>query len=165
MLIIRRGLDVLTQLSMVVAGAGMLAMMLLVVLDVTFKYVFHQPIQGTLEIVSFYFMAACSFLPFAYVQKLEGHIVMTLATEQMPAAALRILIVIVYLFSAAYLILFTYASGVAAMKMALVSESTTVINTEILIWPARWFVPVGAGLMACWMVLQALVVWFRSEHV
>lgn len=160
---IRKSLDVVTAAMLIVAGAGLFLMMVIVVLNVTLKYLINQPIPGALEMVSFYFMAACAFLPFAYVQKIEHHIVMTLATERMSPAALHTLLAIVYLASAAYLALFAWASGVEAFQMTGVGESTSAIYFEILIWPARWFVPLGTGLMACWMVLQALMN-LRERH-
>lgn len=154
---IRKSLEIVTAAMLIVAAVGLFLMMLIVVLDVTLKYLINQPIPGALEMVSFYFMAACAFLPFAHVQKIEHHIVMTLATEGLSPAALHTLLAFVYLASAAYLALFAWASGVEAVHMTSVGESTSAIYFEILIWPARWFVPLGTGLMACWMVLQALM--------
>jgi hypothetical protein len=80
---------------------------------------------------------------------------MTIATDWMSPAALRILLAVVYLVSAAYLALFAWASGVEAVGMTRIGESSSAIYFEILIWPARWCVPFGTGLTACWMVLQA----------
>lgn len=155
MIVIRRGIDLVTQMAMLVAGAGLFLMMVVVVLDVTLKYLINQPVPGTLEMVSFYFMSVCAFLPFAYVQKGEHHIVMTLATERLPPAALRILIAVGYLVGAAYLGLIAWASANEALHMTEVGESSSAIYFDILIWPARWCVPLGTGLMACWMLLQA----------
>ncbi len=154
---LRKALDGLTIAALVVAGVALITMMIVVVLDVSLKYLFHQPVPGTLEMVSYLFMAACAFLPFAFVQKKEGHIVMTLATDWLPANALRLLVGVTSLIGAAYMFLFSWSSGVEAMEMTLIGESTSAIYFEIPIWPARWFVPIGAGLMAIWMLLQGLV--------
>jgi hypothetical protein len=53
--------------------------------------------------------------------------------------------------------LFSWSSGVEAMEMTLIGESTSAIYFEIPIWPARWTVPIGGGLMAIWMLLQGLI--------
>ena len=156
MITIRKALDGVTTAMLMIAGVSLFMMMVVVVLDVSLKYLLNQPVPGALEMVSFYFMAACAFLPFAYVQKIDHHIVMTLATEGLSPTALRTLLAFVYLASAAYLVLFAWASGVEAANMTGVGESTSAIYFEILIWPARWFVPLGTGSMACWMVLQAM---------
>lgn len=152
-----RTMDVLTFIAFAIAGLALLSMMILVVLDVSLKYLFRQPVPGTLEMVSYYFMAACAFLPFAFVQKREGHIVMTLATEWLPEKALRYLVGVTSLVGAAYMFLFAWSSAVEAMDMTSIGESTSAIYFEIRIWPARWFVPIGTGAMASWMLLQGLV--------
>lgn len=161
---IHKALDAVTTVMQMVAGACLILMMVIVVLDITLKYTINQPVPGALEMVSFYFMAACTFLPFAYVQKLENHIVMTLATDWMRPAALRILVAFVYLASAAYLALFAWASGVEAVNMTQVGESSSAIYFDILIWPARWTVPLGTGLTACWMVFQAVMSLAGGRH-
>ena len=153
-----------TRLAMLVAGAGLFLMMVVVVLDVTLKYLINQPVPGTLEMVSFYFMSVCAFLPIAYVQKTERHIVMTLATERLSPDALRVLIAVGYLVGAAYLCLIAWASTHEAIHMTEVRESSSAIHFEILIWPARWCVPLGTGLMACWMLLQACVALTRRGN-
>jgi len=66
---LRALVDWATRVCMWIAAAAMLLMMVIVILDVTLKYVANQPVPGTLEMVSFYFMAACAFLPFASVQR------------------------------------------------------------------------------------------------
>lgn len=154
---VRGFLELATRVTLCIAGVGLLLMMVLVILDVSLKYLFNAPVPGTLEMVSFYAMATCAFLPFAYVQKTNHHIVMTLATERMRPKSLRILLAVVHMVSAAYLFLFAWASGVEAIHMSTVGESTSAIHFDILIWPARWCVPVSTFLMGCWMLMQTLL--------
>lgn len=151
-----RALGALSLALMSIAGAAILGMMLLVVLDVTLKYLMSQPIPGTLEMVSYYGMAACAFLPFAYVQRSGQHIAMTLVVDRLPHRARERWGVAVNLLCAAYLLLFAWASGVEAVDATAISESTSAIIFEILIWPARWCVPVATATMALAMILQAL---------
>ncbi|WP_158310076.1 TRAP transporter small permease [Bordetella petrii] len=159
-------LDWLTRAATTLAAIGLFCMMVMVVLDIVLKYVLHQPIPGTLEMVSFYFMAVCAFLPFAYVQKTEHHIVMTLATDLMPPNVQRVLIAVGYLVGAAYLAVMTWASAGEALRMTLIGEATGATHFDVLIWPGRWCVPAGAGLMACWMILQAAKAFSKeNDHV
>lgn len=151
-----RTLGALSLALMSVAGAAILGMMLLVVLDVTLKYLLSQPIPGTLEMVSYYGMAACAFLPFAYVQRSGQHIAMTLVVDRLPAKARERWGVVVNLVCAAYLLVFAWASGAEAIDATGISESTSAIIFEIHIWPARWCVPVATATMALAMILQAL---------
>lgn len=151
-----RLLELASLAMLVIAGVAVLGMMVLVVLDVSLKYLITQPIPGTLEMVSYYGMAACAFLPFAYVQRSGQHIAMTLLTDRLPPKLSRRWNSAVYLASAAYLLLFAWASGVEAMESTAVSESTSAILFEIHIWPARWCVPAATASMALSMILQAL---------
>lgn len=153
---LHKALNGLTLALFAVAGIALLSMMLVVVLDVSLKYLFNQPVPGTLEMVSYWFMAACAFLPLALVQKNDGHIAMTLATQWLPEKALRVLLGLILLIGTAYMALFAWSSALEAMEMTAVGESTSAIYFEIRIWPARWCVPVGTGLMALWMLLQGL---------
>ncbi|MEB2317451.1 MAG: TRAP transporter small permease [Pseudomonadota bacterium] len=154
---LQKGIELLTSIALVVAGIALLSMMIVVVLDVSLKYLLHQPVPGTLEMVSYYFMAACAFLPFAFVQKKEEHITMTLATDWLGKDALRVLVGIVSLVGAAYMFLFSWSSALEAIDMTSIGESTSAIYFEISIWPARWSVPIGTGLMGVWMLRQSLV--------
>lgn len=151
-----KALDGLTFALFAVAGVALLSMMLVVVLDVSLKYLFKQPVPGTLEMVSYWFMGACAFLPLAHVQKREGHIAMTLATDWLPERPLRLLTGVILLIGATYMALFAWSSAQEAIGMTSVGESTSAIYFEILIWPGRWCVPVGTGSMAVWMLLQGL---------
>ena len=53
---------------MLLGGVAMLLMMIQITADVFMKHFFNQPITGTLEMVSFYYMTGIIFLPFAYIQ-------------------------------------------------------------------------------------------------
>lgn len=153
---VRKLIDLCTSAMVFIAAVALIAMMLMVVLDVSLKYAFTAPVPGTLEAVSFIFMAACAFLPFASVQKQDHHITMTLATDWLPPRALRWVKAFACLGGAAYLAVFAWMSGAEAWHMTEVGESTDAIIYQIVIWPARWFVPIGTGLTACWMLLQMI---------
>ena len=56
-----------------------------VIADVSARYLFNQPLPGTIEIVSLYYMVAVIYLPVAYVQSRRQHIVVTQFTDfQLP---------------------------------------------------------------------------------
>ena len=78
--------------AMLWAGAvAILAMMLHVAADVILKVALNAPIMGTLEIVSFIYMVACTFLPLPHVLASRGLIVVELFTQNMaPRNVLRL---------------------------------------------------------------------------
>ena len=54
--------------------AGFL-MMLHVTADVTGRYVFNRPLEGTTEIVAAYYMVMVAYLPWAWISRRDNHIV------------------------------------------------------------------------------------------
>lgn len=65
-----------------VAGSILVAMMFLVCCDVVGRYVFNQPIQGTMEITSF-LMVAIVYFSLARTQSIKGHIIIDILTMRL----------------------------------------------------------------------------------
>ena len=57
------------------AGIMAVAMMFHISLDVFCKYFFNRPLDGTIEIVSLYYMVGIVFLPISYISLTDSHIV------------------------------------------------------------------------------------------
>ena len=76
---LRRAIDALIALDLVIAGLALLAMLFHVVLDVVLREV-HVPFSGTLEIVSFWYMVALVFLAIPVAQQHGHHIRVELFT-------------------------------------------------------------------------------------
>ena len=55
-------LDWLSNRLLEISGLLLLVMMLHVTLDVALKYLLNQPVPGTLEVVSYYYMVGTVFL-------------------------------------------------------------------------------------------------------
>ena len=55
-------------------AAGVL-MMLHVTVDVTGRYVFNRPLEGTTEIVAAYYMVVIAYAPWAWIAARDNHIV------------------------------------------------------------------------------------------
>lgn len=140
----------------VVAGVAIVAMLLMVMLDVILKYTLNQPVHGTLELVSFYFMPLAIFCAFPVVQKQDGHIAVTLFTDLLPSPMRDRLSVIVSFLCAGYLGLFAWAGMERAAHLTQSGQSTSAIYYDIPIWPARWSLPVTIGLMAAWLTVQGV---------
>ena len=77
---IDRTLGASTHLLTFSGGVLVMAMMLHIVADVLSKWLFNFPLDGTLEIVSHYYMVGLIFLPLAFVQQKGSHIVAEIFT-------------------------------------------------------------------------------------
>jgi len=117
------------------------------VADVLGKWLFNHPLPGTFETVEDYYMVALVFLPFAYVARTEGHIFVELFTRRMAPRSLAALEACVGLLTLFWMVMITWYAGEEAITTTLNNDLREIPGGYLLIWPARWFVPVGCGVM------------------
>ena len=144
----------LTTLFLWLAAAATAAMMLHVAADVVAKLLLRQPILGTLETVSLYYMVAVVFLPLAAVQRDRGHIFIELFTQRLNARAQRLLDALALLLTFALAVTLFWRGLDVAVEKTVVRELSTNIEFQVQVWPGRWFPVVGFGLTAVWCFLQ-----------
>ena len=141
-----------------IGGFFIFLMMMHICADVFLKYAFNSPIDGTLEIVSAFYMTTIVFAPLMAVTLFEGHISVTLFTALLKPRSMRITILIVSVFCLLVTAYMTYAGIDQALRKMTAGESWETSSGCIAIWHARWSYPVGVGL-ACaafaWTTLQS----------
>jgi len=137
-----------------VGGFALVLMMLHVVADVTGREVFGIPLDGTLEIVSFYNMVAVTFLPLAYVAHNEGHISVELFTRNMRRRRLAALEAVVGILCLAFVVIMVRETWIAAMNSYDSGEMWETSDDLITIWPSRFVLPIGVALMGVYMVYR-----------
>ena len=160
-----RAIDVLSAGLMAVAGIALLAMMVHVTADVVGKFVFRAPVPVTLEMVSNYYMVATVFLPLAAVERLGGNIHVDLIYGRLPRPARRLLDMVAYaLFACLFWLITTASWDVATDKLAV--GEFIMGSYSIAIWPSRFLVPVGGGLVLALVLVKlgrAAVLLFRAD--
>ena len=152
--IFRRTLDLLQKPVLFVAGFLIFIMMLHVVLDVLSKYILNQPIVGTLEVVSNYYMVAIVFLPLAVVQRQNGHVKVEVFTTALPKRLVAGFDVFASLLTLIYVSLMTWFVLLEAIEQTEIREKLQVGIKLMPVWPARWFAPIGAGLFILAILLS-----------
>ncbi|NEW88359.1 MULTISPECIES: TRAP transporter small permease [Rhodopseudomonas] len=145
-----------------IGGIALVMMMLHIAADVVARYVFNAPLHGTVEIVSSYYMVAVVFLPLAMIERANGHIVVELATRHLPGSVQNVLIGVVALLSAAYFGAFAWQTGGDAIKKYEIGEQA-LGTVAVTVWPTRFFLPVGCGMIALVLVYKAIRL-FRGER-
>ena len=153
---LKRAIDAPTGLLAWLGGLSLVLMMLHVVADVIGKYVFNAPVRGTLEIVAAYYMVMAVFLPLGYVTRREQHIVIEMFTSRLKPRALACLKVAVGTLTFIYLAVFTWKTGEDALERTIDGEVWQSAGFSVLIWPSRWTLVLGCGLMALYVVLHIL---------
>lgn len=141
---------------MVASGAAIVLMMLQIVADVTMSKLFNDPVDGTSEIVAAYYMVSVVFLPLAYVAYTEGHLVVELFTSWLEGGRLRLLEGLTGLVTLAYLLFFIVFTGVEAVWRTKEGEAWETSVDLVAVWPSRWILPVGIGVMALYVLERLL---------
>lgn len=133
----------LILLSMLIASV--------VFLQVVFRYVLQQPLFWSEELPR-YLLIWMSFLAAALAQKNGAHINITLVVTPLPMAAQRWIRLAANLVSLGFLGILLY-SGSLVTRITAAHRSTALQIPMALVYAA---LPVGAALMALYLVLQML---------
>ena len=154
----------MTRINYAIASAAALqltVMMIHVVCDVFARNTLAQTIPGTIEIVSAYYMPAVVFLPLAYAETLEAHIEIDLLFRFLPAGLKRLFVPL----TLALLVVSYGAMAWGALEIALqkyrIGEYAMGF-AAIVVWPGRFFVPLGFGALAVTVAIKLAVVLRRS---
>lgn len=149
------GLKRLSNFSMWIGGIFMLAMMIHITADVFMKYVFNQPILGTLEIVSTYYMVAGVFLPIAAVEMARGSIGVDVAYQFMPRSMKIFCTAVTLLGSAAVYLVLVWTSWKDAVRSFNIGEMM-MGSSLVIVWPSRFAMPISlvlAGLVCVYYLI------------
>lgn len=153
MLLIEKSVLFLSRALAIVAGVCLILMMVHVVSDVVAKYLFNDPIEGTLEIVAAYYMVAVVFLPFSIAELRREHIYVDMFVRHL-ALKLRIAVyVFTSLLTAGFYGLLAYETGGEAVHAYKINE--VMMGTSfVVVWPGRWFLPISFGAVALAIVFH-----------
>jgi TRAP-type C4-dicarboxylate transport system permease small subunit len=133
-----------------------LAMMLHVAADVTGRTAFNNPLMGTTEIVSGWYMVAVCYLPWAWLTRHDNHIAAGVFERIGTARFGYWMEVVVKVFMLVYVSVFAWQTAIRALQQTRGGEVWEAAGGFIPVWPSRWLLPIGAGLMAVYLVLRIL---------
>lgn len=151
---LRRVLDALTGSFHVLGMVALATMMLHITLDVACRTLISAPLPGTLSIVSHYYMVPVVYLPLAMVERLDAHITVDILYQHLRPAIQRWQNVLVQLLATAYFGALTWLSAEDAWESMLEGD-TEMGQLSLLIWPARFILPVGMGVLTMLLVYKA----------
>lgn len=129
-----------------VGSAAVVAMMLLVVADVSLRSLFDRTIPGTIEYVSFWLMLPMAFAGFSLAKRRRDHIDVPLVVDRMPSEVRRACVIFSDLLLLAFAVaLFWYGVFSALDRLA---NGETTGASGINIAPTRLVVPVAMAVLA-----------------
>jgi len=152
----------LSEALLTITTIPILVMMVHVTADVIMKYAFRQPIPGTLEVVSYYYMVAIVVLPTSFVEWTRQSIAVELLYQMMPYWLQAACVVIILSTSAAVY------GGLAAISWPDAIHSFEINEivmgpVNVVIWPARFLLPVTMFITALVCVWHLFVFFTNSD--
>ena len=149
-----KALELPINCLMWLACFGGVLMMVHITIDVVGRVVFNHPFQGTIEVVSAYYMVAVSFLPLAYISRHEGQIIVELFTRNLSRRGMLRLEVIVNVITLCYLSLFAWQTTKVAAERSINGEMWETAAGFLDVWPSRWLLPAGLAVMALYVLYK-----------
>lgn len=153
--LVEKSVRFLSRALAIVAGTCLILMMVHVVADVAAKYLFNNPIEGTLEIVAAYYMVAVVFLPLSIAELRREHIYVDMFVRHLPLKWRIAVYVFTSLLTAGFYGLLAYETGAEAVHAYMINE--VMMGTSfVVVWPGRWFLPIGFGAIALAIVFHVV---------
>ena len=97
-------------------------MMLHVTIDVTGRYLFNRPLEGTTEIVAAYYMVVIAYAPWAWIAARDNHIVAGMFQNVGTPRFDYWIEIVVKIFTAFYVAVFTYQTCLQALRQTRAGE-------------------------------------------
>jgi TRAP-type C4-dicarboxylate transport system permease small subunit len=122
--------------------------------DVTARGLFNNPIEGTTEFVSAYYMVAVAYLPWAWIARNDGHIRVEVFSSFLPQRAIEWLDIGVKILTIAYISFFVWRATLRAIEQYYAGEVWQAGTKYLAIWPSRWVLPVAGTLMVVYLLVR-----------
>lgn len=135
------------------AGAAIFAMMLHICADVAARMLWGMPLEGTLEYVSTYYMTGCVLGGMAAMQRAGSQVIVEVFLQKLSPARLRRFDTVALILTAAYVAFLAWAGMDEAITAMRQNDFLSLPSFDLIVWPSRWFVPVGFAGMLCVMAL------------
>lgn len=149
----------LSRALALVGGVCVVLMMMHVTADSASKYFLKLPIEGTLEIVSQYYMVACVFLPLALVELRGEQVRVDLFVRLVAPRAAYACYVVTAILTGVFFASLAYYTGKEAIRSFQINE-VMMGTSYVVIWPSKWLLPISFGVVAlavAFRLLQALL--------
>jgi len=151
--LLRRGL-------MIAGGVSLLALTLLATMNVALR-IFHVPVGGTYEVVSF-LGAIVTAGALGYTQKRKDHIVVDILSDKFPAKVKRALDRVSYALILVFFSVVSWQTFVYGKRLLRTGELSETL--KVAYYPFVFLVGIGFAVLALTILLDLVeTVWTRGE--
>jgi TRAP-type C4-dicarboxylate transport system permease small subunit len=152
---IRGFVDMIDNAVLVVGCAMLFALMLIVVADVSLRYIFNAPIQWAYEVVSSYLMPGLFFFAVSHTLKAHAHVSVDIVHNYISRRGRYVFEAIATLVSIPAFAICTWVSARNTMlDFTTAAESTS--GLAVPTWTISIMLPIGFGLLTIRLILNAI---------
>ena len=145
---IARILGRVVDLTTVLGALAVFLMMAHITADVAGKFLFNEPLPGTLVFVSRYYMVIVAFLSLAFAERRDAHISVEVVAERLAMGVQHRLGFFTTLLSAVIFGLLAWRGLEEAQSKQAIGAFILEQDIAIPVWPSFYLLPLGAGLMS-----------------
>lgn len=142
------------DLTTLIGGCAILLMAGHITADVLMKAVVGKPLPGTIVFVSNWYMVFAAFLPMAFAERRNSHISVEVMTENFPPRLQRFTNVLTMILAAIVFAALAWQSFIEAERARASGAFVLEMGLKIPVWPARYSLPFGAGLMVLVLLVK-----------
>jgi len=139
-----------------IAAISSFLMMLHVTADLVVRFILRTQVEGTIEIVSAYYMVSLVFFPLAAIDRRTGHISADVFTNLMSARVRWLSQIFVDLVILICMGALAWFSAREAYLRTIDGEIWRSGEFLIPVWLSRWFVPIGSAGMFLTVLLRLM---------
>lgn len=154
---IRVSADAAARAGGLLGGIAIVLMMVHVSLDVAARKLLGTPLPGTLTIVAYYYMVIVAFAPLAAVERLRGHMAVDAAVDLLPLRLKRHVRMWTGLAAGIAMAVLAWRGWTDAVRDWNIGVVQTQGSLIVPVWPARFVIPLGAGLMGMMLFARFIV--------
>lgn len=144
--VLERIIKVVSSFLALVGAIGVVAMLVHITAYVISRHVFERPIEGTIEMVSNYYMVLIAFLPIAWAES-RGEMISVEVIGQLFRGRVKTAnAVFVSLVTMAAYAALTYTTWLVAMRQLSTQSYVILLSAKLYIWPSYFILPVSFAL-------------------
>lgn len=142
-----RIVDRLTDLVAIIGAIGVVLLVLNIAIDVVGRLLLQSPFPGTIERTTYWWMPMLALLAFAFAEKRQEHIKVTILLDSLPLRMRQIVEGAFGLIATLLIAALAFYAWQDAMK-AYDFEEVTASSPPVAIWPSRFLAVIAMGMLA-----------------
>lgn len=150
-----RAVDLIDTALLALGGLMLFSLMLVVVADVSLRYLFNAPLAWSHEVISSYLMPGLFFLAASHTLKANAHVCVDIVHNYVSRKTRYVFETVSSTLAAPFFALATWMSAQVTWK-DYATSATSSSGMELPTWSISILLPIGFGMLTLRLVLHAM---------